>query len=100
MAKKDTRDPNTLTREEQVQRARSQANSELIEAHRKERDGRMAELLASWGYEDWAPQPTAKEKAAAKARELIKVAGLTVDDLGLAAPAKKAAGSRRNVAAD
>lgn len=64
-------DPRTVSKDKAVQIARSQANSEVIEQHRKVRDARIAELLAEWGHGHWAPAPTKAEKAAAEIERLL-----------------------------
>jgi hypothetical protein len=53
-----------------IQKARTEANSAIIDKYRKERDGLIAATLETQGHKGWKPAPTAEEKAAAKLEEL------------------------------
>lgn len=55
---------------EAIQKARTEANSEIVDKYRKERDGLITSKLDAQGHKGWKPAPTAEEKAAAKLEEL------------------------------
>lgn len=58
-------DPRTAS----INKARSQAKSEVAEKYRTEVNARIAELVKADGF-DWAPAPTAEEKAAAELEKI------------------------------
>lgn len=55
---------------EAIQKARTEANSTIIDKYRVERDGLIAATLDKQGHKGWKPAPTAEQKAAAQLEQL------------------------------
>lgn len=70
VAKKATPAKGKAIPPEAIQKARTEANSAIIEKYRTERDGLIVATLDKQGHKGWKPAPTAEQKAAAQLEQL------------------------------